>query len=173
MALTEWLWTMRGRSEMPTPFPPQAPVVLDAGDLLGLVAHRFPFLLVDRVEIAAPGRRVVGTKQVTGNEWSSVFSGDGRPFPMPGLLVVEALAQTSAALLVGLANADEDLIGYFAALSRVRLREPARPGDTLRLTVELRSFRRGIARMRGVADVGGRTVTTAEFVTVVRPRPRG
>lgn len=158
---------------MPTPFPTPPPVVLDSADLLALVAHRSPFLLVDRVEISQPGRLVVGTKQVTGNEWSSVFSGDGRPFPMPGLLVVEALAQTSAALLVGLASADEDLIGYFAALTRVRLREPARPGDTLLLTVELRSFRRGIARLRGVAEADGRTVATAEFVTVVRPRPRG
>jgi 3-hydroxyacyl-[acyl-carrier-protein] dehydratase len=157
---------------MTMPFPAPPPTVLDAADLLGLVAHRFPFLLVDRVEITEPGRRVVGTKRVTGNEWSSVFSGDGRPFPMPGLLVVEALAQTSAALLVGLAKADEDLIGYFAALTRVRLREPARPGDTLRLTVELRAFRRGIARLRGVADTDGRMVATAEFVTVVRPRPR-
>lgn len=158
---------------MPFPSPPPAPTVLDAADLLALVAHRFPFLLVDRVVIVEPGRRVVGTKRVTGNEWSSVFSGDGRPFPMPGLLVVEALAQTSAALLVGLAGDDEDLIGYFAALTRVRLREPARPGDTLSLTVELRSFRRGIARLRGVATADGRTVATADFVTIVRPRLRG
>ncbi len=164
--------TMHGSTDIPSPFPSSRPVVLDAEDLLGLVAHRFPFLLVDRVEINDPGRRVVGTKQVTGNEWSSVFSGDGSLFPMPGLLVVEALAQTSAALLVDLARSGEDLIGYFAALTRVRLREPAKPGDTLRLTVELKSFRRGIARLVGSADVDGRTVATAEFVTVVRPRPR-
>lgn len=158
---------------MQNPFPLPPPVVLEADDMLGLVAHRFPFLLVDRVEIAEPGRRVVGTKMVTGNEWCTVFGGDGQPFPMPALLVVEALAQTSAALLVGLTDADEDLIGYFAALDRVRMREPARPGDVLRLTVRLRSFRRGIARLHGTADVGGRTVATAGFVTVVRPRPRG
>ncbi len=164
---------MQGGSDIQSAFPAPTPAVLEATDLLGLVAHRFPFLLVDRVEVAEPGRRVVGLKRVTGNEWCSVFSGDGRPFPMPGMLVIEALAQTSAALLVGLASTDEDLIGYFAALTKVRLREPAQPGETLRLTVQLNSFRRGIARLQGLAAVDGRTVATAEFVTVVRPRPRG
>lgn len=138
--------------------------------MLALVAHRFPFLLVDRVETVEHGRSVLGTKRVTGNEWCTVFAGDGRPFPMPGMLVVEALAQTSAALLVGLTSGNEELIGYFAAIQRVRLREAAAPGDTLSLSVELRSFRRGIARMLGTAHVDGRVVASAEFVTVIRPR---
>ena len=160
---------------MPTRFTPatasdDATTTLDSVALLELVAHRFPFLLVDRVTIVEPGRRAIGRKRVTGNEWCSVFSGDGRPFPMPGLLVVEALAQTSAAVLLGLTSGDEEMIGYFAAIRRVRLRDPAQPGDTLDLAIELRDFRRGIGRLRGVATVEQRFVGSAEFVTVIRPR---
>ena len=147
-----------------------APTTLDSAALQELVAHRFPFLLVDRVQIVEPARRAVGMKRVTGNEWCTVFSGDGRPFPMPGLLVIEALAQTSAAVLLGLTEGEEEMIGYFAAIQRVRLRDPAQPGDTLDLAVELLGFRRGIARLRGVATVEQRLVASAEFVTVIRPR---
>ena len=87
---------------------------------------------------------------------------------MPNLLVVEALAQTSAALLLGLVDAAAGVVGYFAAIERVRLREPARVGDTLVLAVELASFRRGIARLRGRATVDGRRVVSASFTTIVR-----
>jgi len=155
------------------PIPLPITTTFEASDLLALVAHRFPFLLVDRVEVVEAGRRVVGTRRVTGNEWSTVLAGDGSLFPMPGMLVVESLAQTSAALLVGLSGGSEELIGYFAAIQRVRLREPAAAGDALTLEVELRSFRRGIARLSGRAHVDGRLVASAEFVTVVRPRPTG
>lgn len=158
---------------MPAPVPILRQTTFEAADLLALVAHRFPFLLVDRVHVVEPGRRVVGIRRVTGNEWCSVLAGDGRPFPMPGTLVVEALAQASAALLAGLTSGSEELIGYFAAIQRVRLRDPARPGDTLELTVDMVSFRRGIARLRGVARTDGRLVVSAEFVTVVRPRHPG
>jgi 3-hydroxyacyl-[acyl-carrier-protein] dehydratase len=116
---------------------------------------------------------------VTGAEWASGESmgrGSGGVVlgtapGMSGLLVVEALAQTSAALLVDLLESAEGAVGYFAALDRVRLRAPARPGDTLALTVTLRSFRRGIAKMHGLAETRGRVVATAGFTTVVRARP--
>lgn len=98
----------------------------------------------------------------------------GRSTALPGPLAVEALAQTSAALLVDLLDDAAGAVGYFAGLQRVRLRDPARPGDTLRLRVELRAFRRGVAWLRGVADVDGRTVATVDFTTVVRARrPEG
>jgi 3-hydroxyacyl-[acyl-carrier-protein] dehydratase len=137
---------------------------LAPGDVLALLAHRYPFLLVDTIDVVEPGRRVVGTKRVTGGEWSAALP----TMAMPGLLVVEALAQASAALLVDLLDDAAGAVGYFAGLQRVRLRDPARPGDTPRLTVELRAFRRGVAWLRGAADVDGRVVATADFTTVVR-----
>ena len=150
------------------------PTSLDPAAVLGLLAHRYPLLLVDRIDVLEPGRRVVGTKRVTSGEWAAGGPAlGGRPVAvpgMPGTLVVEALAQTGAALLVGLVEGASEVLGYFAAMERVRLRDPAWPGDTLRLVVELRSFRRGIAKLRGVADVGGRTVASAEFTVVVRAR---
>jgi 3-hydroxymyristoyl/3-hydroxydecanoyl-(acyl carrier protein) dehydratase len=88
---------------------------------------------------------------------------------MPNILVVEALAQTSAALLLGLVDAHAGVVGYFAAIERVRLREPAVAGDTLVLHVELESFRRGVAHLAGGATVDGRCVATASFTTIVRP----
>jgi 3-hydroxyacyl-[acyl-carrier-protein] dehydratase len=150
------------------------PTSLDPVTVLGLLAHRYPLLLVDRIDVLEPGRRVIGIKRVTVGEWATGGPALGRPpvaMPgMPGMLVVEALAQTSAALLMGLVEGAGEVLGYFAAMERVRLREPAWPGDTLRLAVELRSFRRGIAKLRGVADVDHRTVASAEFTVVVRAR---
>ncbi len=158
-------------NQQPNPTPFREPfAALDPTAVLGLLPHRYPFLLVDRITVVEPGRRVVGLKRVTGAEWA----GPGVPrgvLAMPGLLVVEALAQTSAALLMGLLDDTEDVVGYFVAMHRVRLREPALPGDTLRLAVELHSFRRGIARLRGSGAVDGRGIAaSAEFTTVVRRR---
>jgi 3-hydroxyacyl-[acyl-carrier-protein] dehydratase len=159
--------------------PPPAPVArLDSHAVLALLAHRYPFLLVDRVDVLERGRRVVGAHRVTGAEWASGESMGrasggvvlGTADGMSGLLVVEALAQTSGALLLDLLDDTGSAVGYFAAIERVRLRGPARPGDELRLTVTLRSFRRGVARLRGVADVADRLVATADFTTILRAR---
>lgn len=139
---------------------------MDTTAILNTLAHRYPFLLVDRIDVVEPGRRVEGLKRVTGAEWFSPAW--HQQMAMPNLLVVEALAQTSAALLLGLVDAAAGVVGYFAAIERVRLREPARVGDTLVLAVELASFRRGIARLRGRATVDGRRVVSASFTTIVR-----
>ena len=93
----------------------------DAIDVLGVLAHRFPFLLVDRLRVVEPGRRALGLKRVTGSEWFGVASTTADP-EMPGLLVVEALAQTSAGVLVGLLDGITGAVGYFAAAQRVRFR---------------------------------------------------
>lgn len=159
---------------------------LNATAILGLIAHRYPFLLVDRIEVVEPGRRVVGYKAFTAGEWAG--TGDtpsgagalggttlggamlGSALGVSGLLVVEALAQTSAALLLGLLADPAGAVGYFVGMHRVRLRVPPRPGDEVRLAVDLASFRRGIASLRGEASVAGRVAATAQFTTVVRGR---
>jgi 3-hydroxyacyl-[acyl-carrier-protein] dehydratase len=141
----------------------------DAIDVLGVLAHRFPFLLVDRLRIVEPGRRALGLKRVTGGEWFGVASTAPDP-EMPGLLVVEALAQTSAGVLVGLLDGISGAIGYFAAAQRVRFRTLPRAGDTLLLSVELVWLRRGVAKLKGVATVSDRVAVSAEFTAVVRGR---
>jgi 3-hydroxyacyl-[acyl-carrier-protein] dehydratase len=133
-----------------------------------VLAHRYPFLLVDRIDVVESGRRVEGLKRITGDEWFGQAWAPEQP-AMPGLLVIEALAQTSAALLLGLVDPASGVVGYFAAIERVKIREPARAGDTLLLSVELSSFRRGVAHLRGLATVDGRRIVSASFTTIVRP----
>lgn len=138
-------------------------------DILELLPHRYPILLVDRIIELDPGRRVVGMKQVTGSEWSAGFPRRaGHAGAMPHLLVVEALAQLSGALLVGLTEGDGAVMGYFMALHRVRCRGAARPGDEVRLTVTLQQLRRGVCRTRGEASVDGASIVRAELTTVIQ-----
>jgi 3-hydroxyacyl-[acyl-carrier-protein] dehydratase len=140
---------------------------LDAADVMGVLAHRYPFLFVDRIRVVQPGRSALGLKRVTGGEWFGITSAlpDAE---MPGMLVVEALAQTSAGVLLGLLDGSAGAIGYFAAADRVRFRTLPRAGDTLLLSVELIWFRRGVARLTGIATVAGRLAVTAQFTAVVR-----
>ena len=142
-------------------------------DIFELLPHRFPFLLVDRITGLDPGRRAEGIKRVTGNEW---FLGEATldiaPPPdigMPNGLVVEALAQLSAAVLIGLVDSASGAVGYFMGLDRVRYRGTVRAGDDLRLAVELRQFRRGVCRLHGDAWVGQRRVVRADLTIVVMP----
>ena len=136
---------------------------------MGVLPHRYPFLLVDTLDLTVPGRVAVGTKRVTGSEWFAEASG-AEMVTMPNLVVVEALAQTSAALLADLAKDTPGAIGYFAAIKRVRCRGNVRAGDLLTLTVDLKSFKRGVAHLNGVATVAGVACVKAEFTTVIRQR---
>lgn len=138
-------------------------------DVLGVLAHRYPFLLVDRLRVVEPGRRALGIKRVTsGDWWSDASSAAVRE--MPGTLVVEALAQTSAGVLVGLLDGSSGALAYFASAQRVRFRSLPHPGDTLLMSVDLLQYRRGVARLRGVATVSGRLAASADFTAVVRGR---
>lgn len=143
-------------------------------DVLSLLAHRYPFLLLDRIVSLDPGKRAVGVKQVTGAEWFSQAASGGVA-GMPGGLIVEALAQLSGAVLLDLIEAGEgeDVVGYFMGITGVRFRGEARPGDTLRLEVSLRQFKRGICRTHGEAFVGDRRIVRADLTTVIRAVPRG
>lgn len=141
----------------------------DAIDVLGLLPHRYPLLLVDKIRVIESGRRALGLKRVTGAEWLGAEA-VAPVREMPGLLVVEALAQTSAGVLLGLLDGAPGAIGYFASGQRIRFRTLPRPGDTLLLSVELRWFRRGIARLSGIATVDGHLAVSAELTTAVRGR---
>lgn len=129
--------------------------------------------MVDRITAVEPGRRATGIKTVTGNEWTSVGSShDAGAQEMPHLLIVEALAQLSAALLVTLIEGGAGAIGYFLGINNVRCRGRAAPGDVLELSIELRNFKRGLCRTHGVARVGDLDVVRADLTTIIRAAER-
>lgn len=136
---------------------------------LTLLPHRYPLLLVDRITGVEPGKRATGVKTVTGNEWSTIGSSrDGGAQAMPHLLIVEALAQLSAAVLVTLLEGSEGAVGYFLGITNVRFRGRAAPGDLLELSIELQQFKRGVCKTHGVARVGRCDIVRADLTTIIR-----
>jgi 3-hydroxyacyl-[acyl-carrier-protein] dehydratase len=143
--------------------------VLDSEGIKKLLPHRYPFLLVDRIIELIPRTRVVGIKQVSINE--EYFQGHfpGAPV-MPGVLVIEALAQCGAILaLREIENRDQKLV-LFTGIKEARFRRPVVPGDTL--VLEVTALRTGsrIHRMRGEAKVDGQICANAELTSVIADR---
>ena len=142
-------------------------------DPLTLLPHRFPLLLVDRITSVEAGKRATGIKTVTGNEWIAIGSNrDAGAQEMPHLMIVEALAQLSAAVLVTLIEGGAGAIGYFLGINNVRCRGRAAPGDVLQLSIELRNFKRGVCRTHGIARVGDLDVVRADLTTIIRAAER-
>jgi beta-hydroxyacyl-ACP dehydratase FabZ len=145
-------------------------MMLDPKEIQALLPHRYPFLLVDRVLELEVGKRVVGTKAVTINE--PFFPGHfpGHPV-MPGVLVIEAMAQVGGILLMRTLNATaEKKVMYFTGIDKARFRKPVVPGDVLRFDVELVQQRRLLSRMQGRATVDGTLVVEAELSAVLIDR---
>ncbi len=127
-----------------------------------LIPHRYPFLLVDRIEELEPGVRAVGLKNVTQNE--PFFEGHFPDYPvMPGVLIVEAMAQVGA---VGVMVKEEyrDKLALFAGIDGVRFRRQVVPGDTLRMEVEIERLKGRVGRGRGEATVAGERVCEASLM---------
>lgn len=143
---------------------------LDAAAIEALLPHRHPFLLVDRIELVEPGRRVVGYKRITADEWwmEGLAPAAAGLAEMPHSLVLEALAQTSGALVRDLLDGADRALAYFMGADRVRLRRRALAGDQLQLDVSLRQWRRGLCRAHARASIDGETVLSADLTTVVR-----
>jgi len=142
--------------------------VLNAQQIMEILPHRPPFLLVDRIVELEAGVRAVGIKQVTINE--PFFTGHFPGYPiMPGVLIVEALAQVGA---VALLNQPEwaGKLALFAGIDGVRFKKPVTPGDTLRLEVTLEKMRRIIGKGRGVATVNDVVVAQGELTFAVVER---
>jgi 3-hydroxyacyl-[acyl-carrier-protein] dehydratase len=134
-------------------------------DVLDLLPHRAPFLLIDRILSVEPGRRATGVKQITGDEWCMRAD---PPRPFPHTLVLEALAQLSAGVMIGLTDAPAGAVGYFMGLNKVKLRGDVFSGDALELSCTLMHYRRGICRTRGEAFVRGARIVRAELTTIIR-----
>jgi 3-hydroxyacyl-[acyl-carrier-protein] dehydratase len=130
-------------------------------EILRVLPHRYPFLLVDRILELEPGRRAVGLKNVSLNE--EFFQGHfpGHPV-MPGVLLVEAMAQVGGIILLAMSG-NEGKLAYFAGMDKVRFRRPVFPGDTLISEVEVLKHRGSFGWVRGVARVDGQVVVEGEL----------
>ncbi len=143
--------------------------VIEIDEIMKVLPHRYPFLLVDRIISIEDSRRIVGIKNVTVNE--PFFQGHfpGHPI-MPGVLIVEAMAQVGGMLLMGTVDDPGSKVVYFMSLDNVKFRKPVKPGDQLRFELEMQQVRGKVCRMAGVAKVDGTVVCEAEMAAMVRDR---
>ena len=141
----------------------KGPVLMDISEVMRILPHRFPFLLVDRVVEHEPGKRIVGLKNVTINE--PFFPGHfpGHPV-MPGVLIIEGMAQVGG-ILAYLASDDEirKKVCYFASIDNAKFRKPVRPGDQLFIEMTATACKRGIWCFSGKALVDGKVVAEADL----------
>ena len=140
------------------------------GEIMKILPHRYPFLLVDRILELEPGKRVVGIKNVTFNE--EFFQGHfpGNPV-MPGVLVLEAMAQVSGIALLGVVADKEKKLLYLSGVDRCKFRRPVVPGDQLRIEAEITSLKTRVCKCRATATVDGMLCTEAELLSVLVDRP--
>ena len=142
---------------------------LQIREIMERIPHRYPFLLVDRVIELVPQKRIVAIKNVTINE--EYFQGHfpGAPV-MPGVLIIEALAQAGAVLLLSDIPDRESKLVYFTGIDDARFRRPVVPGDQIRLTMEVLKLRARTCKMRGTAEVDGELVAEAEIMSALVER---
>ena len=142
---------------------------MDIHEIMQYLPHRFPFLMVDRVELVEPGVRIVAIKNVTINE--PFFPGHfpSRPV-MPGVLILEAMAQVAAILSFKSADKkpDANSVYYFVGIDNARFKKPVEPGDQLRLEVHFERSIRSIWKYSAKATVGENTVAVADLMCTVR-----
>jgi 3-hydroxyacyl-[acyl-carrier-protein] dehydratase len=150
----------------PIAVPPQKPI-LDVEGIQKLIPHRQPFLLVDRVVAFESGKRLVAWKSVTMNE--PFFAGHfpGKPV-MPGVLILEALAQAAALLaMMSLGAGEAGKLTFLMGIDSARFRRPVVPGDRLELRVEVTKQKGAVWKQQGTAVVDGQTVAEAEFMAML------
>src|SRR6202522_1761387 len=145
-------------------------MTFDIQEILGFLPHRYPFLLIDRVVEFEPTKRIVAIKNVTITE--PFFQGHfpGRPI-MPGVLIVEAIAQAGGLLLLTEVPNRDEMLMVFTGIERARFRRPVVPGDQLRIEVAVKAWRVTAARLEGKAYVEGKVAAEATVICRLVPPP--
>jgi 3-hydroxyacyl-[acyl-carrier-protein] dehydratase len=145
---------------------------MDINEITALLPHRYPFLLIDRVLSMEPDKSIVALKNVTINE--PFFPGHYPHYPvMPGVLIIEAMAQAAALLSfksMG-AGASEKTVYYFAGIDAARFKRPVVPGDQMIIKVALMRSMRGLYKFKGVVEVDGKLAAEAELMCTVKSVP--
>jgi 3-hydroxyacyl-[acyl-carrier-protein] dehydratase len=164
---------MSDAPEVPEAAETPAKTTLDIVDIMAILPHRYPFLLIDRVIEIERHKRIVALKNVTANE--PHFVGHFPDYPiMPGVLTVEAMAQAGGALLLtefSAAEREEKLM-VFTGISEARFRRPVTPGDQLRIEVTVLNWRTTMVKLKGEVTVEGKLVSDATFTAALVPRVR-
>ena len=164
-----YLSQMTDITQPETEVPVASKTTMDIHEIQRLLPHRYPFLLIDRVIDLTRRERIVAIKNVTINE--PFFQGHFPNLPiMPGVLIVEAIAQAGGALLLTEVEDRDQKLMVFTGIERARFRRPVVPGDQLRIEVEVRSWRMNAVRMEGKVYVGDKRVTEATVTCRLVPR---
>ncbi len=142
--------------------------ILDIDAIRKILPHRYPFLLVDRI-VEMEAERIVGIKNVTANE--PFFVGHFPDFPvMPGVLIVEAMAQVAGVLVLSSMEDRENKLVLLASVEQAKFRRPVRPGDQLRIEMKVSKRKASVAKMYGTATVDGLVVAEAEVLCKLADR---
>lgn len=152
---------------------PATPQTMDIQQIMAILPHRYPFLLIDRVIEIEPKQRIVAIKNITANE--PQFQGHFPDYPiMPGVLIIEAIAQTGGALLLGeyTAQQREEKLMVFTGIDGAKFRKPVVPGDQVRIEVKVLNWRSTAVKMHGTATVDGKLACEATVMCALTARPK-
>ncbi len=139
---------------------------IEIGEIMEMIPHRYPFLLIDKVTDVIPGETAIGIKNVTINE--PFFAGHFPNHPiMPGVLIVEAMAQTSAILVIETTGRRAGGVVYFMTIEQARFRKPIGPGDRVELHVEKQRSRGNVWKFKGEARVDGKLMAEATYSAMI------
>jgi UDP-3-O-[3-hydroxymyristoyl] N-acetylglucosamine deacetylase/3-hydroxyacyl-[acyl-carrier-protein] dehydratase len=146
-------------------------VVFDTDAIMRILPHRYPFLLVDKIIEFIPNESITGIKNVTINE--PFFQGHfpGHPI-MPGVLIVEGMAQAGGIILLNQLENPQDYVAYFASIDNVKFRKPVLPGDTVRYEMKVLSLKRSLSKMHGEAFVGNDKVAEGDFMAMLTEKAK-
>jgi 3-hydroxyacyl-[acyl-carrier-protein] dehydratase len=150
---------------------PAEKTVMDIQQIMSILPHRYPFLLIDRVIEMERKKRIVSIKNVTANEPQFTGHFPGLPL-MPGVLTIEAMAQTGGVLLLSEFEDRDERLMVFTGIEAARFRKPIVPGDQMRIEVDVISWRPKISKMHGVCTVDGVVAAEATLTCALLPRKR-